>query len=87
MHFGTGGSRQSTADLENPLRIGIALSVQRQSAGQSGRRRKAVDPRSESHSAQILAGQVGATGRARRLIVCHGETLLRLGRHRFALEE
>src|ERR1022692_4319737 len=86
-HFGIGSRRQSSANLENPLRIGVALPVQSQGASQAGRGRKAVNSGLELHPAQILASEVGAAYRTCGLVIRHSQTLLCLGGHGAALEE
>src|SRR5579864_1192048 len=85
-HFGIGGRRQGSANLENPLRIEAAFAIQSQGASQVGRGRKAVNPRLKLHPTQVLASEVGAAYRVRSLIIRHSQALLCLGSHGAALK-
>ena len=53
---------QRTSNLKNEMGIGVALCVKRESAGQLGRRRKAIDSRREGLSTQILSRENAAAG-------------------------
>lgn len=77
---------QRCAHLEDPLRVGIPLSVQLQAAGQLRRCRKAVNSGNELHSAQIHASEGSATMGPRGLIVGGCQTPLSRSRQRAGLE-
>ena len=77
--------RERAPDLENELRIGVALSVESQHSRQLGRRRKSIDTRYERKSTQILSSQVEVGRSAREIVVRSGGIHLRLLRDRIRL--
>ena len=76
------GGRECAPDLENELRIGVALNVESQCSRQLGRRQKSIDTRCERESTQIYSSLVKVGRSAREIEVRDGDLSLSLKRDR-----
>ncbi len=81
-HLRVACGRERAPDLENKLRIGVALGVESQRSRQGGRRRKAIDAWPKRESTQILTCQNGIARQACESIEGSGEVALSLLRDR-----
>ena len=81
-HRRAAGGRDRAPDLENELRIGVALRVESQCSRQLGRSGKSIDTRRERQSTQILSSQVEVSRSAGEIVERDGDITLSLSRDR-----